>query len=242
MCGTGVLQISGETGVRMLLVRMCSLLALYVWYQVDLANNALRKRDLDTAVARSMLLCTPFVLLAVWLTVKTFLLLNMGANGDCCSLAYGTPAGGGGFVFNRNLWLFCLAAASTVLLLISLYALSQKQLSSRLVLLSTSSGIFWCLSASVCLIYFFSAYYFGVTQHHCLWCLFLPGNYSIGYPLFFAMALVFCQSISIFVHDRLARSLPQLSAWSQNRMQRSCRLIIAGLFFYMSLTIFPAIL
>ncbi len=236
MCGTGVLKISGETGVRMLLVRICTLLVLFVWYQLDSASRELPEKDMKMIAAKGMLFSVPFVVLGVWLSAKTLWLLNTGVSGDCCSLAYGATDVGGKFSFNPDIWLLFLTVSSIGLFLLALFVASKKESSQRLIAITSCCGIVWCLPASVCLLYYFSAYYYGVSQHPCFWCLFLPGNYFVGYPLFFAMTLVFSQSVVLFVYGRFSIFKPQLLGWSRKKMRKSAGLIIAGMLLYFLLT------
>jgi len=241
MCGTGVLKISGETGVRMLLVRICTLLVLFVWYQLDSASRELPEKDMKMIAAKGMLFSVPFVVLGVWLSAKTLWLLNTGVSGDCCSLAYGATDTGEKFSFSPDIWLFFLTLFSVVLCLLALFVASKKESSQRLIAITSCCGIVWCLPASVCLLYYFSAYYYGVSQHPCFWCLFLPGNYFVGYPLFIAMTLVFFQSVVLFVYGRFAFFKPHLLGWSRKKMRKSAGLIIAGMLLYFLLTLFPAL-
>jgi hypothetical protein len=240
MCGAGVLQISGETGSRMLLVKMGVLLVLYLWYQIDLANRELPQKNLSMATSKAMLCCVPFVLLGVWLTIKTLWVMNLGQSGNCCTIAYGASAAGG-FSFNPVVWLPLLAVLSIVLLLLALLGISKRQLSQHLITYLLCSALLWCLVALMCLRYFFSAYYYGVTQHHCLWCLFLPGNYSVGYPFFFIMAIMLSQGISVFVHGRIVLSQPGLSDWVGQKIRQSGWMIIAGMISYFLLTLIPIV-
>ena len=240
MCGTGVLQIGGETGVRMLLVKICALLALYVWYQIDRANRQLPAREMDMAAAKAMLCCVPFALLSVWLTIKTLWVLNAGQSGDCCSLAYGAAANGSSV--NLKLWLLLLAGFSLILFLFGIAAAGKKKIVPLQLMATPGGGFLWVVTASVCLYWFFSAYYYGVSQHHCLWCLFLPGNYSVGYLFFIILAVVLSQSIFVFVHGRIAMLQPALSIWSRRKMQQSGRLIIIGMIVYFLLILIPVLL
>lgn len=242
MCGTGVLAISGETGVRMLLVRIGTLLALFVWYQLDSASTEFPKNDMKMIAAKGMLFSVPFVVLGVWLSAKTLWLLNTGVSGDCCSLAYGSTGVGGKFTFHPGVWLSFLTILSVILFMTALFAASKKELSQRLIVLTSCCGIVWCLPATVCLLYYFSVYYYGVSQHPCYWCLFLPGNYFIGYPLFFAMGIVLSQSFAIFVYGRLSFFKPQLADWSREKRRKSASFIISGMLVYFLLTISPVII
>jgi len=240
MCGSGVLQISGETGIRMLLVKLCALLGMYVWYVIDCANRELPEKQLTPATSRTMLCCVPFVLMGFWLSIKTLWVLNLGQGGDCCTIAYGTAAGGG-IPFTLSFWLISLAVISTVLFFSLLCILAVEKRSSFLFLVSLCSSLIWCLTASLCLRYFFTAYYYGVTQHHCLWCLFLPRNYYVGYCFFCVLVLVLSQSVRIFVTGRIALLRKELSAWARRKIRQSALLIIAGMILYFLLILIPMI-
>jgi hypothetical protein len=240
MCGTGVLQISGETGIRMLLVKLCALLDLYVWYVIDCANRELPDKQLTSATSRAMLCCVPFVLMGVWLSVKTLWVLNQGQSGDCCTIAYGAAVVGG-VPFTLSFWLIFLAVISIVLIFFVLRILVVEKLFSFLLMMSLCGGLVWCLTASLCLRYFFTAYYYGVTQHHCLWCLFLPRNYYVGYGFFLVFAIVFSQSVNIFVTGHVALMQNELSAWARKKIRKSTLLVIAGMIFYFLLILIPVI-
>ena len=239
MCGTGVLQISGETGVQMLLVKICTLLVLHVWYLIDRAKQELPAGKMDMAAAKAMLCSVPFVFLSVWLTVKTLWVMNMGQSGDCCTLAYGAAADGSSV--NLNLWLTLLGGSTLVLFLFGAGAGKRNPIPIQLFAV-LAGGVLWGLAATVCLDYFFSAYYYGVSQHHCLWCLFLPGNYGVGYLFFFVLALVLSQSSALFVNGRIAMSQGELVKWTGMKRQQSGMLIIAGIFVYFLLTLLPVLL
>jgi hypothetical protein len=178
--------------------------------------------------------------LGVWLSAETLWLLNVGASGDCCSIAYGSLAAGSNHIFNSAVWLFSLIVFSVVLFLSALFVLCTKGLSQRLITLTGCCGIGWCLPASVCLLYYFSAYYYGVSQHSCFWCLFLPGNYCVGYPLFAAMGIILSQSVAILLYGRLSFLKPQLLEWTREKIRKNAMLLIVGTLIYFLLTIGPA--
>lgn len=240
MCGTGVLQISGETGVRMLLVKVSALLILHLWWQIDLANRELARKELNQAIAKAMLCSVPFVLLGVWLSVSTLWALDRGQSGDCCTLAYGASVSGG-VTFNPVVWFSLLAATSIIVLFFAFRAIGNRQFSSRVRIFFLCNLILWCMLASFNLFYFFSSYYYGVTQHHCFWCLFLPGNYSVGYLFFFVMAIMLSQVITVFVVGRLVVSHTELSGWVAQKRRRSGLLIIAGMITYFLLILIPVV-
>jgi len=241
MCGTGVLQISGETGVRMLLVKGSALLILHLWWQIDLANREHSRKGLSQATARAILCCVPFVLLGIWLSLGTLWAMYRGQSGDCCTLVYGASASGG-FVFNPAIWLSLLAANSIIVLLSAFRAISNKRFSSRMEAFFLCNLLCWCVLATFNLFYFFSAYYYGVTQHHCLWCLFLPGNYSVGYLFFIIVAIMLSQVVTVFVAGRLVAFRAELSGWAAQKVRRSSFLIIAGMIAYFLLTLIPVAL
>lgn len=245
MCGTGVLQASGETGLRMLLVRIGGLLCLFIWYQLDRNNRLLQDGLLSEAVAKAMLLSSPFVIMGVVLTLKMVWQLNVEQAVDCCAVVYdqfgstreaqSTLGGSDGF------WLSCLGVLSILLFGGALLLVFRSAPIKVLIAVLFPVALFWCGVASVSLVHIFSSYHYGVLHHHCPWCLFLPEHNSVGYPLFFAIAVVLLESIAVVVNHRISLLIPALENFVEKRMRQSGWRIVSAMICYFLFAIMPAL-
>ncbi len=238
MCGTGVIHMAGETGTRMLIVRLCVLLVLYIWHLIERCNTKGKQRPLNMALARGMLLVCPFVLLAVWLNMQMVWTLSHGASADCCTVVYGGTATGL-FSISVTVWLIFLVLLSVLLLGLAVGVVFKKSVSQALLIVLLLIGVLWCLVASVCLYTFFAKLYYGGAPHRCLWCLFLPANSSVGYLFLVTIGAVFFQSNAILVRARLARYVPEMAEEQNSRMRRGGIVILAAVLVYVLLTIGP---
>ena len=241
MCGTGVLQISGDTGIRMLLVKGLLLLSLYVWAQVDLVRRTLSEEHLDAGCAKGLICTVPFVVLGVWLSIETLWALGHGQSGDCCTIAYGGTLKGS-LLLDSSWLLGGLALLSILVLAYGICVVRNSAIATWLYALGGGVILVWCVVAYFAMVYFFSAYYYGVTQHHCPWCLFLPGNFGIGYPLTLAMALLLSQGAALVIRNRINCLYPLPVEWLQRKNRISGLLILAGMVVYFLVSLIPMVI
>lgn len=245
MCGTGVLQASGETGLRMLLVRAGGLIALFVWHQLDRNNRLLEEGLLSEAVAKGMLLSSPFILMGIVLSMQMVWQLNVEQAVDCCAVIYdqfgsakeaALTMGG-----SDSQWLACLSILSILLFGGAFRLIMAPVVTAPLVYSLFCVALFWGATASITLVHIFSSYHYGVLHHHCPWCLFLPEHYSVGYPLFFAIGVVLLESVGLVVSHRSVLFVPELASFARKRMRQCGLRLAAAMFCYFLFAVVPAL-
>jgi hypothetical protein len=102
-------------------------------------------------------------------------------------------------------------------------------------------GITWAVGALPAVTQVWSAYYYHVLSHPCPWCLFLPDYYGVGFFIFGFIAVVFAESVALWLVEHTVRRHPALADSSRVR-RRQCALRIAlALAAFTVLTAGPAI-
>ncbi len=246
MCGEGVLQTTqGEMG-RALTVRGLALGTLALWHLLDRLNRSRPDSPLATQAARTLLLASPIVLLAVY---GTFLaLLHMDADGptSCCKAIYGkvgaTGPSAGSWSIPEAAWTWGMILGALTIGFAGLYfwrtARSTGTRSAGLFALAT---ILWIPVGTNALLQSLSVYHFGIPRHPCPWCLFLPANKWVGYVLFGSLILAGVEAGTVFVGSIIASRIPALTPTAEKRARLAgLRTALAAILF-LALAVIPAI-
>ena len=247
MCGTGVLQATQGAGGRALAVRGLALGLLAVWHLLDRLNRSQPDSPLATGAARALLLAAPAVFLAVMDTLRAFLRLDPHRPVDCCSVIYdqvrsATQAGSvSGIPDAYWIWGLVLGGAVVVFLGATLWR-SRRQPGVRRAGLCSVATLLWIPVAATALVRSLAAYHYGVLQHRCPWCLFLPEHRLVGYLLFGALILAGAEATATLVCSMAAARLPALAKETLARSRAAGRRLAAAAVLFLALSGVPPIL
>ncbi len=247
MCGTGVLQATNGAMGRALALRGLALGLLAVWHLLDRLNRGQPDSPLATVAARSLLLASPAVFLAVYDTLRATLRLDVHRPVDCCSVVYdqirSASEAGGTWAIPDVYWIWGLALGGTAIIFLGvrLWRSSRQQepRQTGLLLLVT---VFWVPVAATALVRSLAAYHYGVLQHRCPCCLFLPEHGLVGYLLFGALLLVVVEAGAAFICSKVAAGFPLLESDTRKRSRGAGWRIAAATVLFVALSGLPPIL
>ncbi len=165
MCGEGVLQATKGAMGRALALRGLALGVLAVWHLLDRLNRSRPDSPLATQAARTLLLASPVVVLAVYDTFQAILRLDVNRPVDCCTVVYGKirnvdPAGGSWSIPDAY-WIWGLALGGIAIIFVGLHLWrSSRPLGARVTGLVSLVTILWVPVAATALLRSFAAYHY----------------------------------------------------------------------------------
>jgi hypothetical protein len=245
MCGTGVMQAMGQSGPRSIVLRIITLLVLYL----SAVGASLDQRHPTAPLAlmngKLVLLLPPTAMLAAAATIEALFEMNTLLPVDCCAALRDTlETSRAGFTDSLSDKTLTFGAATGGALLfaatVCLHARQVYRLSSAAVL-SAVAALFVPL-AWLGMIRVFSAYHYEVIGHHCPWCLFLPLHYSIGYPFFGALLMILFEVGALLLSLGAAQRYPAIEVFAQLRMRRATFRIAWAILIVSLLAAGPALL
>jgi hypothetical protein len=246
MCGEGVLQATkGATG-RALALRGLALGVLAVWHLLDRQNRSRPDSPLATRAARTLLLASPVVVLAVYDTFQAILRLDVNRPVDCCTAVYGKirnmDSAGGAWSLPDAYWIGGLALGAIAIIFVGLHLWrTSRPLGARMSGLFCLVSILWVPVAATSLLRSFAAYHYRFPREPCAWCLFLPENKLVGYLLFGSLILVAVEACAAFICSTVATNYPALeSATGKRTRAAGLRMALAAILF-LALVGIPAI-
>jgi len=246
MCGTGVIQAMGDSGARALLFRLLSLAILFVWLTVCRINAAKPDGPLTQTGARLLLVALPTYFPALYETFAAVLHVNIEQPVSCCAIVYdqfhslqeARSAAG----LPDSFWLVGFLVGAGVLMFTALLTFKAKTpvKGPQHIFLVVISA-FWIPVAAVTLVHYFSAYHYGVLQHHCPWCLFLSEYRMVGYPLFGALVVIAFETIVVLWLPQLSRPAAELGLVVDQRIRKASLRILGSTFVFLLLSVLPAL-
>lgn len=246
MCGTGVLQATKGVGTRALIFRFVVIAAMYVWYLLDRFSRSQPDAPLTLPTSRTLLLVMPLLFLAFTSTSKAVMNLDLHQPVDCCAAVYDQvrslqeARSAAGIPDTYWLWSFVLLSMSNLTLGFGVWRSTSPRAGLNALLMVLS--LLWAAVAGITLVRVLAAYYYGVLQHHCPWCLFLPEHHLIGYPLFLALALAALEGSAAVVTAITARKYPELHRLAARRSQWAGLGIMAATSIFLLLAGLPALI
>jgi hypothetical protein len=246
MCGTGVLQATQGTGGRALAVRGLALGLLALWHLLDRLNRTQPDSPLATGAARALLLAAPAVFLAVLDTLRAFLRLDPHRPVDCCSVIYdqvrSASQAGSVSEIPDAYWIWGLVTGGAVVVFLgaTLWR-SRWLLGVRRAGLFSLATLLWVPVAATALVRSLAAYHYGVLQHRCPWCLFLPEHRLVGYLLFGALILAVAEAAAPLVCSMVAARLPALAQEAHARARAAGWRLAAAIVLFLALSVLPPI-
>ncbi len=247
MCGTGVLQATQGAGGRALALRALALGLVAAWHLVDRLNRARPGSPLALTASRALLLAGPVVFLAVYDTFRAVLRLDVHRPVDCCSVVYDQirPAGEavGTFGLPEAYGVWGLALGGIVILFLGVrLRRSRRQQEPRRTAPLALVTLCWVPLAASALVRSLAAYHYGVLQHRCPWCLFLPEHKLVGYLLFGALTLTAVEAGAAFLCSKIAATLPALEPDTLKRSRAAGLRITAATALFLALSGLPPLL
>ena len=199
LCGTGVLEAMGSGTTQMLFLGFLSLLFLQSWLVLDLQGRRTRPALSPINAAKGVLLSLPLVILAVFYRAKALYLIDKSEEVNCCAIYSQviTLSGAGSAQTTFILWLSVLLALSLLLVILAtlLCRATRHPKINRLLLATT---LIWCGVAFWSIPPILTFHHLGELDHHCPWCLFLPENSSIGFPLYLSLLGAGLAGVTLF--------------------------------------------
>jgi hypothetical protein len=243
MCGTGVMQAMAPFGLEAMVYWGIAIFVLYAWHVLDGLNAATPQTVLTPYCGRLFLVAGPVILLAVMQSWQAMMQVDTVAVVDCCAAVYdrvfdahGAAVHGQG---RQSLWMMGSLAGGFVIIVTALHQRLRpaRTRGYRLLLMV----MLWGVAALVSLKYGWSAYYYQVLSHDCLWCLLLPEHHFAGFALLGALFVGLAQALRHALADWSGRRFPRLDA-AAARVRRQATLLIAlSVATFMSLSVSPAL-
>jgi hypothetical protein len=191
-----------------------------------------------------LLLALPVAVLAFVQSVSATFKVDMHRPVDCCAVVYdqyrtlseAQSISG----LSDGFWLTAWVSLSILLLFLGLLVRrSATALSLKRTGLLAATAAIWVPVAAITLTDILSAYHYGVLQHRCPWCLFLPQHRAVGFPLFGALAVIGFEGLTAFLLPAAVKNDPQMlpSAFKRSRIAAGRMLLALCVFLF--LTVMP---
>lgn len=244
MCGTGVLQAMGPSGKSFLLLDGLLLGVLLFWNTLESLNRSRTDYPLVVACARTLLLALPAALLAVINLGRAAAAVDTHQPVDCCAVVYdqfrNAEQAQGIWGISDGIWLWALALLSFTLCGLSLLNRRRAPAAAfKWNALLAAAAVIWVPLAAAALINILSAYHYGVLQHECPWCLFLPQHGAVGFPLFGALAVVAFEGPSAYLLPVVARRHERMISDALQRSRIAAGRVFLALMTFLLLTGLP---
>jgi len=240
-----VLQAMGAEGPRAFVLRALALTALFAWHLLDRLDRASPDGRLAQGSARALLLAVPLVVTASWSGGWALLALDGQAAKDCCSVVYDGARGlGPGEVAGASALLPAMLAGAAALIALggamaASPRLARRQGASTMLAILAAA---WIPAAVVVLVGDLSPYHFGNPAHHCPWCLFAGRAHAVGYPLFFALAVVALDAGAALMASAVARRVPELAGPAISRVRAGALRTALAVLAFLAIAAAPALL
>jgi len=199
MCGTGVMESLGPSGMRMVILRVLGLTLYFVFYKLHRISMRSPRGEHQQTMVRCLLIILPVIALGFWETAAGFSGMNTSQPVDCCAavldLVHGQSA-----VHLAALpqWLTQWASLPLALILVTMIFLRRDK-GIILVVLT----LVWSVSAYALLLNHLLPYHYGVLEHHCPWCSLKPEYYFAGFALFPLLLWLNWEALGQFIEHRL---------------------------------------
>jgi hypothetical protein len=244
MCGTGVMQALDRAGTGFLILNGLLLGILLFWNTLEKLGRSQPDYPLARLGARLLLLALPVAVLAIVQSVNAAFRVDLHRPVDCCAVVYdqyrtlseAQSISG----LSDGFWLTAWGGLSILLLFLGLLARRSATASSWKwnVPLAATAAV-WVPVAAIILTDILSAYHYGVLQHRCPWCLFLPQYRAVGFPLFGALAIICLESLTVFLLPAAVRTDPQMLPAALERSRIAVGRILLAFFVFLILTALP---
>jgi hypothetical protein len=244
MCGTGVMQAMGPAGTGFLILSGVLLGILMFWNTLEKLSRLRPDYPLARLGARLLLLALPVAVLAFAQSVSAALGVDAHRPVDCCAVVYDryrTLSEAQGISgLSDGFWLTAWGSLSILLLILGLLVYRTTTVTTlKWNRLLAATAAVWVPVATITLTDILAAYHYGVLQHRCPWCLFLPQHRAVGFPLFGALAVIGFESLTAFLLPAAMRTNPQMLPAAFERGRVAAGRVILALFVFLILTALP---
>ncbi len=247
MCGTGVMQSMNKAGNSFLILNGILLAVLLYWNNLEILNRKQTDVPLTVQNARLILLALPVAVLAFGWTLFAAIEVDVHRPVDCCAVVYDQfrtideahQISGLSDRFWIAAWfmLSLLLAWPAVQLLRGHHDPSLKWNAFLSVV-----SVLWIPVSAVTLVNILSAYYYGVLQHQCPWCLFLLQHGAVGFLLFGALAVVAIEGPAAFLLPAAGRKIPKVFPAALDRGKTAAGRVLIALTVFIALTALPPLI
>lgn len=246
MCGTGVMQAGRNIGLQAVVLRVTALIGLHIFRVLEKCNQRVPNAPITEYNSRFFLLIVPFVFLAMFSTFQTFYQMDIKEPVSCCAIVYepleSIQKNGSNSSTNRIAGLSIFFVTGIIVFILSLKMRRDQSIRKfgRTTLLVIGS-IVWTPAAYHMMLTIFAAYYFQVLHHRCLWCLFLPENYRVGFMLVGVMLVVPAEVVTAVLLKHVAKTYPVLADIAGSRVRSAGLHVAVAELIFIALTLGPAI-
>jgi len=244
MCGTGVLQAMGSNGAQALGWWTAGLIVLHGWRVMDRLNLARPYGELTADNGRVLLLAAPLIAMALMHSIQALMHAETAAPVSCCAAIYDQ-------IIHRprspraqqvmqivQLGLYWAGAAA----LLGLAAWQRRHPFSRAAIFLAGVCIVWVLAATGTLKSIWSAYYYEVLSHPCLWCLFSIDYYGVGFMLTLAWIAAMVNAMAIVLIRRAWNVSPALGPAASICIRRHAMYLTIAVSIYLTAAAGPALM
>ncbi len=243
MCGTGVLQASRGRLAAALTLRGLALLLLHLWRVLDSLDRTRPEAPLALPLARLLLVALPAVVVAGSETLGALWNLDLHAPVSCCALVYDaarpTAAAAGSAL---PAWALLWPLALGVPLLFGLSAhIVRHGLGRGSCAIMGMLTIAWAPLAGMTHVRFLSPYVYGVMQHHCPWCLFLPVHGAVGFPLLLSLVALALEGAAGWLAGSVGKRVSALRPAAEQRTRQSALRVATALALFLFCALLPAL-
>lgn len=246
MCGEGVLQATKGAMGRALALRGLALGGLAVWHLLDRLNRSRPDSPMAAKEARTLLLASPLVVLAVYDTFQAILRLDVNRPVNCCTVVYDKVRNvdpvGSSWSIPDAYWIGGLALGGIAIIFAGLHLWrSSRPPGARATRLVSLVTILWVPVATTALLRSFAAYHYRFPREPCAWCLFLPENKLVGYLLFGSLIAVAVEACAAFICSTVAASCPALESATGKRTRTAGLRVALSALLFLALVGIPAV-
>lgn len=247
MCGTGVVRASNGYAERAFALKLITIIALYIWHEIDVLNRTDKRAPMSVYAARFYLLAVPFSILGGAAIVKTLVSLDNSAVVNCCAALYDRvssqpqtpvishPQTGELLLFSTSAALYLASG----LCCIFRPGFPRQKIIFPLVFFL--SGALFVPVALRSLLHTFAPYHYQVLHHHCPYCLFLPKHNLVGYLLCGSLLYGFLESLAPLIARVAGNRFPELESFAQKRIRAAGLRAVAMALVFLVLSTVPAI-
>jgi hypothetical protein len=247
MCGTGVLQAMGVSGVQTVLFRISALLILYAWRTAVKINSRHPQGMLWPDIGRLFLLGLPFMLLGTVTWGQAIAAVDPAHAVDCCAVVYAEAAvkpatGHTGLQPNGHMWIASCMIGAAVLVAVGLVRRQRPAWGGRwlgVVLCIVTLG--WAALGIHSLRFGFGPYIYEVLHHACPWCFFLPEHFGVGFVFFGAMAVICMEQTAAGISAAIAGRKTVLADAALERLRSSQWRILGAMLVFCAAAMLPVL-
>ncbi len=229
MCGTGVMNGLGSAGSRAIWLRLIAVGIAWLWWVTHRLDVAGPRATATPLAARLLLVLAALWLLSCVAMLDGWLGLDPYRPVSCCTAIYGRATGAAATGVDVPVAVGAIAVLTHIMVAIARWR--------WVVPLSAFAAV---LSGTLVISGTLAAYHYGVMDHRCLWCLFLPEHHGVGYLLVAAGGVVLAEAV-VPAWVGLHRAQFETEAQPDRRTRRAFVTTMGATLLFASLAAGPAL-